>query len=118
MKVFIMLLMGLFFASTSNAEPLVTSRIQQFTNDKVNVWETIVYPSSNQALKMHRHEHNRVLVALNDGVLKISDNQGKTHYLKLEKNKAYYLIKDPSGVLHTDENITSYPIRVLVIELK
>ena len=99
-----------------NASPS-TTRTAQFSNDKVSAWETIIYPSANQALKMHRHEHDRVVVAFNDGLLKITNDKGKVHYLKLEKNKAYYLTKDVPGELHNDENTSGHPIKVVVIEL-
>lgn len=95
-----------------------TTRIPEFSNNEVNVWKTIIYPSKNQILKMHRYEYNRVIVALDTGILKITNNQGKTHHLNLEKDHSYYLTKEVPGELHTDENISSHPIRVLVIELK
>jgi len=107
-----------FLASNIYAAPPTTTRIAQFSNDKVSVWETIIYPSTTQVLKMHRHEHNRVVVALNGGLLKITNDKGKVHYLKLEKNKAYYLTKDVPNELHNDQNMSPHPIKVLVIELK
>ena len=73
-----------------------TARISLFSNDKTNVWKTIIYPASTQSLTMHRHDYDRVVVALSSGLLKITNNKGKIHYLKLEKNQAYYLTKDPS----------------------
>jgi hypothetical protein len=93
-----------------------TKRVAQFANDKVNVWKTIIYPKSNQALTMHRHDHDRVVVALTDGLLKITTNTGKTHNIKLEKNKAYYLAKDVPNELHSDENLTDHAIKVMVVE--
>lgn len=99
------------------AEPS-TKRIPQFTNEKVSVWETIVYSTRDQELKSHRHEHDRVLVALTDGVLKITNNKGQTHELKLKKDQAYYLKRDVDGEFHTDENISGHPIKVMVIELQ
>ncbi len=95
-----------------------TGRTPQFSNDQVTVWQTIIYPSKGQQLTMHRHENNRVLVAFDSGTLKITDNTGKTHYLKLEKDKSYWLTKDAPGETHTDENISDHPIKVLVMEVK
>jgi beta-alanine degradation protein BauB len=94
-----------------------TTRTEQFSNDKVNIWKTIIYPTSNQILTMHRHDSDRVLVALSDGTLKITNNKGDVHELILTKNKAYYLSKDPTDELHQDENISKQPITVMVIEL-
>jgi hypothetical protein len=102
----------------SNATPSTTTRTTQFSNDKVSVWETVIYPSTNQILKMHRHEHDRVVVAFSDGLLKITNDKNKVHYLKLQKNKAYYLTKDVPNELHNDQNMSSHPIKVLVFELK
>ena len=96
----------------------LTRRVEQFSNGKVAVWKTIIYPASGQALAMHRHEHDRVVVALTDGLLKITTNKGKIRYLKLEKDKAYYLGKDVPNELHNDVNMTSHAIKVMVIELK
>jgi len=107
-----------FMASLSKADPSTTRRIAQFSNDKVSVWETVIYPNANQLLKMHRHEHDRVVVALSGGLLKITNDKGKVHYLKFEKDKAYYLTKDSPDELHNDQNMSSHPIKVLVIELK
>lgn len=95
-----------------------TNRIPQFSNDLVNVWQTTIYPGKHQELKMHRHETNRVVIALDAGLLKIQNNQGQAHYITLEKNKAYYLAKNKANEWHTDENMTRHPIRVMVIELK
>ncbi|KTD44503.1 hypothetical protein [Legionella quateirensis] len=99
------------------AEEQATKRIEQFTNNKVKVWQTIIYPTSTKVLPMHRHDHERVLVALTDGVLKITNNKGAVHYLNLKKNKAYYLTQDVPGELHNDENMSNHPIKVMVIEL-
>jgi beta-alanine degradation protein BauB len=95
-----------------------TRRIPLFTNQKVKVWEAVVMPSLNQQLKMHRHNNDRVLIALTDGVLKIVNNKGQSRLLKLTKNQAYYLMRDLPGELHTDENIGDMPFRAIVVELK
>lgn len=107
-----------FFCLINSVQAESTKRVEQFNNDKVKVWSTFVYPSINQKLAMHRHDHDRVVVALTEGRFKITNNQGKVHYLVLEKNKAYYLPKDPVNELHNDENVTQHVIKVMVIELK
>jgi hypothetical protein len=101
-----------------STEADVTTRIPQFSNERVIVWETIIYPNAKHQLPMHRHDQDRVLVSFDEGTLKITNDKGQTHYLKLEKNNAYYLTKDVPGELHTDENMTNHPIKVLVITLK
>jgi beta-alanine degradation protein BauB len=115
-------ILGLLLFCISHATPAdntaASKRIPQFTNDKVTVWKTIIYPGNEKILKLHRHENDRILVALTNGVLKIVSNTGKINYLKLEKEKAYYLKKDIPGELHTDENEGSEPIAVIVMEFK
>jgi len=111
--IFICFLPGYVYAAAE-----MTHRAPEFSNNQVNVWKTTVYPSGTQILKMHRHLYDRVLVSFDDGLLKIKNDKGKIHYLKLQKNKAYFLKKDVPGELHTDENIRNHPIQVMVIELK
>jgi hypothetical protein len=108
----------LFYFSSSFANSPITQRIPQFSNDKVNVWQTIIFPSEKQKLTPHRHENDRVVVALDDGELQVTNEKGESHLLKLSKNNAYFLEKDVPGNLHTDINLTNHPIRVMVIELK
>ncbi|KTD33480.1 hypothetical protein Lmor_2031 [Legionella moravica] len=112
-------LIGLLISPLSSlyAEEQATKRIDQFTNSQVKVWQTTIYPSSAKVLPMHRHDHDRVLVALTDGVLKITNNNGAVHYLKLKKDSAYFLTKDVPGELHNDENMSKHPIKVMVVEL-
>jgi phosphoribosylanthranilate isomerase len=100
------------------AQAQETQRIEQLNNEQVKVWQTIVYPSEKNKLVMHRHDFARVVVALTDGVFKITNDKGKTHLWTLEKNKAYYLAKDPVNELHSDENMTDHAIKVMVVELK
>lgn len=98
------------------AETTATKRLPQFSNQNVRVWKTIIYPSKNQALPMHRHDHARVVVALTDGTLKVTNAKGKSHYIKLVKDKAYYFDKDKPNEMHTDLSMSDHPIKVMVIE--
>ncbi|MBA2710542.1 MAG: hypothetical protein H0U57_08125 [Tatlockia sp.] len=110
---------SLLFSLTTMAiaQNQLTKRIEQFSNKQVSVWKTIVYPTKNHSLSMHRHEHDRVLVALTNGLLKITNDRGKIHYLHLKKDKAYFLRKDIANEMHNDENMSNYPVKVMVIEL-
>lgn len=113
--------LGLFFmclSSLSFGKAVITHRVQQFQNSKVTVWKTIIYPTKQQAISMHRHDRDRVVVALTDGILKVKNDKGKVHYLHLKKDQAYYLKKDVSNELHSDQNVSGHLIRVMVIELK
>lgn len=107
-----------FFAIALQAETTTTKREIEFENKKVKVWRTTIMPKKNAKLTMHRHDHDRVLVALTDGKLKIRNNLGKLHYLILTKGQSYFLEKDAPNEMHSDENITSHPIIVTLIELK
>lgn len=100
------------------ADVPTTKRTTLLANDQVNVWKTTIYPTKNQQLKPHRHEFNRVLIALNDGVLKVVNDQGKSHLLTLKKDQAYFLTKDIPSELHTDENLSGHVVSVIVVELK
>lgn len=95
-----------------------TKRIAQLDNERVAVWETIVYPEQSQILKMHRHDRDRVLVALTDGTLKVTNDKGQSHLLVLRKDHAYYLTRDIPGEMHQDQNISGHLIKTMVIELK
>ena len=44
-----------------------TQRFPQFENEDVKVWKSVVMP--NAPLTMHRHEHPRVIIALNGGTI-------------------------------------------------
>ncbi|MFA6303122.1 MAG: hypothetical protein WC627_08335 [Legionella sp.] len=110
-------MMLLISSSAINAEQATSKRIPQLENSKVKVWKTIIYPSAKQALPMHRHESDRVVVALTDGKFKVTNNKGKVHYFTLKKDKAYFFSKDKPNELHNDENLSGHPIKVMVIEL-
>lgn len=109
--------LAVLMAVNAHANPQQSNRTPLLANDEVKVWKTVIYPSKEQILTMHRHEHNRVVIALDSGKLKITDNKGKVHYLELQKDQAYFLTKDIPGELHTDENMSQHPINVVVIEL-
>lgn len=106
------------WAASIQAQTTMTKRVAQIENAKVKVWKTIIYPLKNAQLTMHRHDHDRVVVALTNGLLKVTNNKKQVHYLKLVKGKSYYLKKDPLGELHTDENKSAHAVSVIVIELK
>ncbi len=112
---------SILFVSCSaafSAQSTASHRVQQFENSRVNVWKTIIYPTMQQTIAMHRHNHDRVVVALTSGTLKVKNDKGKVHYLHLKKDKAYYLAKDVPNELHSDQNVSNNPIKVMVIELK
>jgi len=117
MKKFILGLVLLSLMTFVFADASQTHRELLLKNAKVNVWKTMIYPSDQQILKMHRHDFPRVLIALSDGTLEIVSDKGVKHLLKLKNEGAYYLNADVPGEMHTDKNISNHPIKVIVIEL-
>ena len=93
-----------------------THREDQFQNDDVKVWRTTVLP--NQPLAMHHHDHPRVLVALTDGTMDIVDSNGTHDVHVWKQNHAYWLPAMPPGALHSDVNVGTSPLEVLVVELQ
>lgn len=92
-------------------------REDQFENDQMKAWKTVVMPGA--PLALHRHEHGRALVALNDGVLKVKDKNGKTlDTYNLKAGKAMWLGADPPGQMHVDVNDGTKPVEVIVVQLK
>ena len=116
MRLFLIIVIALL--STNLFANSNTKRTGILSNQQVSIWETTIYPSAKQMLKSHRHDLDRVVVALTDGSLKVTNNKGKTHILQLKKDMAYFLPKDAPGELHTDENIGHQPLKVIVIELR
>jgi beta-alanine degradation protein BauB len=92
-------------------------REPQFENDQLRVWKTTVMPHA--PLSLHRHEHGRALVALNDGQLRVKDKNGKVlDTYNLTRGKAYWLAADPPGQMHTDANDGDKPVEVIVVQLQ
>lgn len=118
LKILLVLVYNSVIFNSAIAVTKKTMRIPHFSNEYVEVWETIIYPSTNQKLKLHRHDRNRVLIALTNGTLKITNDKNDSHFLNLKKDHAYFLTKDKPQELHTDQNMSSWPVKVMVIELK
>jgi beta-alanine degradation protein BauB len=93
-----------------------TQRLPQFENDHVKVWKSIIAP--NAPLSPHRHEHGRVLVALQGGTMKIVDQAGASETETWETGHAYWLPANAPNTLHGDINTGEGPIEVMVVEIK
>jgi len=93
-----------------------TRRIPQFENAHVKVWKSVIVP--NQPLPAHRHEHGRVIVALEGGTIEIAEASGASETRVWETGKAYWLAANPPGTRHSDVNVGDRPIEVMVIEMK
>lgn len=94
-----------------------TRREPQFENSEVQVWKSIISPGT--PLGLHRHEHGRVLISLNGGVLNVVDANGKVlDVYKLQAGKAMWLDADKPGTQHADVNPGREPVEVIVVQLK
>ena len=93
-----------------------TQRIQQFENDDVKVWRSVVVP--NAPLTMHRHEHGRVIIPIAGGTLKIVTEGGGSETHQWDTGNAYWLPANPPNQVHADVNAGTKPIEVMVVELK
>ena len=103
-------------AASSSTTQDKTQRIPQFENARVKVWKSIVLP--NQPLPAHRHEHGRVIIALQGGTMKIAEVSGASETQVWETGKAYWLPANAPGTMHTDVNVGDKPIEVMVVETK
>ncbi len=93
-----------------------TGRTPMFDNAEVKVWRSVINPHS--PLPLHRHEHPRVIIALQGGTMKIAEQTGPSEVEHWETGKAYWLPANPPGTMHQDINIGSKPIVVMVVELQ
>jgi quercetin dioxygenase-like cupin family protein len=93
-----------------------THRIPQFENARVKVWKSVILP--NQPLSPHRHEHGRVIIAIQGGTMKIAEVSGASETQVWETGKAYWLPANAPGTMHSDVNLGDKPIEVMVVEVK
>ncbi len=113
-----LLLIGLVFAAGFAAAQTLqtTGREPQFENADVKVWKSVIRP--NDPLPSHRHEHPRVIVALQGGTMKILQQTGESEVHEWQTGKAYWLPANAPGTHHQDVNMSKQPIEVMVIELQ
>jgi hypothetical protein len=83
-------------------------RIPQLENDDVKVWKSVIVP--NAPLTMHRHDHGRVIVALQGGTIKIVDQGGSSEQNVWDSGKAYWLPANAPNTMHADVNAGGKPI--------
>ena len=101
--------------ATAPPSPAQSVRIPQFDNDDVRVWRTTVLPHA--PLTMHRHEHPRVIIALEGGTMNIVEQTGASETHVWDTGHAYWLPVNPPGNMHADVNPGEKPIQVMVVEL-
>ena len=93
-----------------------TQRVPQFENSHVKVWRSTIVP--NTPLPLHRHDHGRVIIALQGGTMKIEDQSGTSETHVWETGKAYWLPANPPRAMHRDVNVGDHPIEVMVVEVE
>ncbi|HEY7111368.1 MAG TPA: hypothetical protein VIA45_00430 [Thermoanaerobaculia bacterium] len=103
-------------AAASSAPKPETRRTPQFENAHVKVWRSLILP--NQPLSPHRHDHGRVIVALQGGTIQIAEVDGTSETQVWEAGRAYWLPANPPGTAHSDINAGEKPIEVMVVEIK
>src|SRR6478609_8859407 len=87
-----------------------TQRIPQFENSHVKVWKSTIVP--NAPLPLHRHDHGRVIIALQGGTIKIEEQSGTSETHVWETGKAYWLPANPPNTMHKDINVGDRLIEV------
>jgi len=115
MPAVVLLLLAALTLGASNPS-LETQRVPQFENDHVKVWRSVISP--NAPLPLHRHEHGRVIIALQGGTMKIEEQTGAFETQVWETGKAYWLPANPPNTMHRDINVSDGPIEVMVVEVK
>ena len=93
----------------------VTARTPQFANDEVKVWKSVI--AAGNPLPLHRHDHPRIIIALQGGTMNILEETGQSDIQKWETGKAYWLPANPK-TQHQDVNVGGEPIEVIVVELQ
>jgi len=108
------LLVASAVGSSDQSSP--TQRVPQFENSHVKVWKSTIVP--NAPLPLHRHDHGRVIIALQGGTMKIEDQSGTSETQVWETGKAYWLPANPPNTMHRDVNMGDRPIEVMVVEVE
>ena len=85
----------------------------EIENEYVRVIRAEVAPHERGAV--HRHEFNRVIVALDAGELTIRPENGAP---QVQRYKAGQVRWEPAGGLHTSENTGSSPFHLIEVEIR
>src|SRR3954470_16360169 len=83
-------------------------------NQQVKVL-SVIDPPDRPAGRMHEHTMNRVMVYLDPGSQRIVYNDGKVQDLKFKAGEAIW---SAASGMHTSQNTSGTPNRIVEIELK
>jgi hypothetical protein len=91
-------------------------RVPQFDNARAVAWRSVIPAGTESTL--HRHDRQRVIVAIAGGDLKTITASGETTVNHYQTGNAYFQEPMPAGVTHKDVNDTSKTIELIVVEFK
>jgi hypothetical protein len=91
-------------------------RLPQFDNPRAASWTSVIPPHTESTF--HRHDRQRVIVAITSGDLKTITPEGKVTVTRYEAGKSYWFEPMPAGETHKDVNDTDRTITVVTVELK
>lgn len=95
------------------ALPLAAQTPPAIENDQVRVLVVTDHPKHKSAL--HEHKLNRVMIYLDPGTLRITQEDGRVEDSKFGAGEVRW---SPAGGKHTSENISERPFRIVEVELK
>ena len=110
-KILTAVMCQVLIANVAFAAGIPSSRSMQIANDQVKAWETTIQPGKGNGLKMHRHDHDRVVVTFDDVKLKVVNDKGQSHIMAWKKNTPYFLSKDIANEKHTEENLSVHAVK-------
>src|SRR4030095_3564196 len=99
--------LSIALSASYSAAKTETQRTAQFENAHVKVWKSLVFP--NQPLPPHRHEHGRVIIALQGGTMRIAELSGASDTQVWETGQAYWLPANPPGTMHSHAHFDANP---------
>jgi quercetin dioxygenase-like cupin family protein len=102
-------------AATLIAQQTASQRFPQFENDDVKVWRSVIMPGA--PVTPHHHDYPRIIVTLT-GKIDLVNRTAPTQHQVWETGKAYWLPQNAQNTLHTDVNVGTEPVVVMVIEMK
>jgi hypothetical protein len=91
-------------------------RLPQFDNPRAASWTSVIPPHTESTF--HRHDRQRVVVAITSGDLKTITPEGKVTVTRYEAGKSYWFEPMAPGETHKDVNDTDRTITVVTVELK
>ncbi|MEP6714156.1 MAG: cupin domain-containing protein [Terriglobia bacterium] len=91
-----------------------TGNVPVIENDFVRVLSVTDQPST-QPGPMHEHKGNRVMVYLDSGDLTVRWSNGKVENQHWKPGDVAW---SPAGGIHTSQNVSARPLRIVEIELK